>query len=151
MPHPKIGNTGDPPVKLCRTIIIVAFAIAGLLAGNVAQAADNLAQASGRVGAFPDVDRMEAELRKGVSTKADVEALLGPPIGHGGALSSVDPNRPRAVWVYGEFGWSMIELKGSTARLHLDQQLLMVYFVDDVFDGFWWHGNAGALTGKLSR
>ena len=149
-----MGSTGEQPVQIFRAIIILAMAISisGAFTGNLAQAAENLAQApGGRVGAFPDVDRMEAELKKGVSTKADVEALLGPPTGQGGALSSVQPERPREVWVYGEFGWSMIELKGSTARLHLDQRLLMVYFVDDLFDGFWWHGNAAAMTGRLNK
>ncbi len=124
-------------------VLMMTFSLTAISAAPVAQA-----QVEGRVAAFPDVDRMEAELKKGVSTKADVEALLGAPIGRGGALSGVQPAAPRDVWVYGEFGWSLIDMKGGVARLHLDQQLLMVYFVGDVFDGFWWHGNAGALIGK---
>ena len=126
------------------TIFMTVFWVGVLCAGSGAQAQ------GGRTQAFPDVDRMEAELTKGVSTKADVEALLGPPVGHGGALSAVQPDRPRDVWVYGEFGWSIIDMSGSVVRLHLDQQLLMVYFVDGVFDGFWWHGNAGAMKGDVS-
>lgn len=125
-------------------ILMTVFWIGALCAENGAQAQ------GGRAGAFPDVDRMEAELKKGVSTKADVEALLGPPVGRGGALSAVEPDRPRDIWVYGEFGWSIIDMSGSEVRLHLDQQLLMVYFIDDVFDGFWWHGNAAAMTGDFS-
>lgn len=126
-------------------VLMTVFWFSTLCAGNEAQAQGS------RVGAFPDVDRMEAELKKGLSTKADVEALLGPPVGRGGALSAVEPGRPRDVWVYGEFGWSIIDMSGSAVRLHFDQQLLMVYFVDGLFDGFWWHGNAAAMTGEASN
>jgi len=123
------------------TILALAIAVSGAVAERSVQAAE------GRAGVFPDVDLMERSLTKGVSTKADAEALLGQPIGRGGALSGVEPGRPREVWVYGEFGWSLIDMKGGVMRLHFDQRLLMVYFMDDRFDGFWWHGNAAAMTG----
>lgn len=133
---------GARPVMILRAIAILFTVtwISCVFAAQVALAVD------GRAGGFPDVDSMETALKKGISTKTDVEALLGPPVGRGGALSGVEPGRPRDVWVYGEFGWSLIDMKGGVARLHFDQQLLMVYFLGDVFDGFWWHGNADVTT-----
>ena len=99
-----------------------------------------------RSGAFPDVDRMESTFTKGTSTKADVEALLGRPNGRGGALSNLEPQRPREIWLYEELGVSLIDMKGGVARIHIAQQFLMIYFVDGIFDGFWWHDNAAPVA-----
>ena len=103
-------------------------------------------QATGaRMGRFPDVDVMEERLVKGLSTKAEVEALLGAPSGRGGALSNLEPDRPREIWVYEENNVSIISMDDGAGRmrLHFAQQFLMVYFVEGVFDGFWWHDTAG--------
>lgn len=133
--------TGRCQARASKIVIALGVAIM-LMAGLVGC---DTAGSVGRAGAFPDVDQMEAELKKGVSTKADVERLLGPPSGRGGALSALEPLRPRELWTYSEFGWSLIEYQEGGARVHLDQQLLMVFFVDDRLDGFWWHSNAGPL------
>jgi len=101
-----------------------------------------------RAGAVRNAELIEIQLTKGVSTKADVERLLGKPIGDGAALSGLDPERPRELWVYGEAAWSLIGFEGGVARTHFEQQLLMVYFLDGKFDGYWWNSNAGPIKVK---
>ena len=105
----------------------------------------------GRAGFMPDIELLEAQLQKGISTKADVEQLLGKPIGEGGALSGLEPDRPRELWVYGEGGWSLIGLEGTTGRIHIDQQLLMVFFVDGRFDGYWWNSHGGPVKARVNE
>ena len=108
-------------------------------------------ETSVRMGSFPDVDLMESSLIKGVSTKAEVRSLLGEPGGRGGALSNLEPDRPREIWVYEENNASVMSMDQGSGkmRIHFAQQFLMVYFVDGVFDGFWWHDTAG--TTPLER
>ena len=89
---------------------------------------------------------MESTLTKGVSTKADVAVLLGQPNGRGGALSKLEPQRPREIWLYEELDVSLIDMKQGVARIHIAQQFLMVYFVDGIFDGFWWHDNSAPVA-----
>jgi len=100
---------------------------------------------------MPNIELLETQLTKGVSTKVDVEQLLGKPIGEGGALSGLEPDRPRELWVYGESGWSIVGLEGTTARIHIDQQLLMVFFVDGRFDGYWWNSHGGPVKARFKE
>ena len=133
--------------RIARCLFVILIGALVSLGSASAQSFD------ARAGKFPDVDRMESTLTKGVSTKADVEALLGRPSGRGGALSNLEPQRPREIWLYEELGVSLIGMEGEVARIHIDQQFLMIYFVDDIFDGFWWHDNAApvaATTGSGS-
>lgn len=81
--------------------------------------------------AFSKLDQLETELKRGVSTKADVITLLGEPDGSGGAqfpTASYDND----VWYY----------EASRASLsNMDQNILLVYFREEVFDGFMWFSN----------
>ena len=104
------------------------------------------------IGAFTAVDRIEEELQRGVSTKADVERLLGKPNGRGAAgLLGIEvfvrPRKLREIWLYEDHEGNVIDSKGGVMRLHLRMQYLQVYFVGDRFDGFMWFSNAG--TQKL--
>lgn len=121
----------------------VVFGMASVFDLAAAQSLD------ARSGKFPDVDRMEASLKRGVSTKSDVLALIGRPDGRGGALSNLEPGRPREIWVYEELGMSVIDTKGGVMRMHLAQQFLMIYFVDGKFDAFWWHDNSAPVKGAM--
>lgn len=99
---------------------------------------------------LPDVELLSQQLAKGISTKADVRRVLGEPNGRGGALSKLQPDRPRELWIYSEMGWSLMSLEATGARVHVDQQLLMVFFDGDVLDGYWWHSNAAPAKAKLA-
>lgn len=100
-------------------------------------------------GAFTEVNRLEAELRRGVSTKADVERVLGAPNGTGDAVLPTDP-RVREVWYYED-----IEVTGGRAAgrgvvlMDMRQQVLLVFFEKEVFDGFMWFSNVGAAVGTF--
>ena len=98
-------------------------------------------------GAFREVNRLETELKRGVSTKADVERVLGAPNGSGHAVMPRDP-RPREVWYYED-----IEVTGTAAGrgvvlMNMRQQILLVFFEKEVFDGFMWSSNVGTAVGK---
>ena len=99
---------------------------------------------------FPEVARIERELKPGVSTKADVERVLGSPEGRGNAVIPGDP-RPHEVWDYSDI--EAIEatkrqprsggLFGVSYDVQLRQQMLLAFFDKEVFDGFFWYSNLG--------
>jgi hypothetical protein len=84
------------------------------------------------VGFRPHAERLP-ELRVGASTKGDVEALLGEPLGHGAArfapeLAAGD------LWVYGYEGYD-----GGLPRV--ERWILLVFFAGDRYDGHLWTAN----------
>ncbi len=99
-------------------------------------------------GAFRQVDRLESELRRGVSTKMEVQRMLGVPIGLGSSILPTDP-RPREVWYYGgtEVIGTQFEFDG-TIRANQRQQILLVFFDQGVFDGYMWFSNEGTSMSK---
>ena len=80
----------------------------------------------------PRAERLP-ELRVGVSTKGDVEALLGKPLGHGAARFAPELAR-RAIWVYGYVAYD-----GGLPRT--EEWTLLVFFADDRYDGHLWWAN----------
>jgi hypothetical protein len=52
-------------------------------------------------GPFSRTNRIDSELRRGVSSKSEVERILGKPNGTGGSLLPLQ-DRPREVWVYNQ-------------------------------------------------
>ena len=129
-----------------RRLFLFALLIGTFAAGCAAQKLTT--------GAFREVSRLETELRRGVSTKADVERVLGDPNGSGHAVLPRDP-RPREVWYYED-----TEITGSKslgyrrelgADLHirdLRQRVLLVFFEKEVFDGFMWYSTVGTAVEK---
>jgi hypothetical protein len=96
-------------------------------------------------GLFP-VDRVETELTRGVSNKADVQRVLGHPNGVGGALFPADAY-PREiaheVWYYLDVN-SRIRVGGEKITSYVVPDMLLIFFADGVFDGFMWFSYAGA-------
>lgn len=85
--------------------------------------------------AFSKLDQLEAELKRGVSTKADVITLLGEPDGSGGAQLP-SSSHENDVWYY----------EASRASLsNMNQKILLVYFREEVFDGFMWFSNSADI------
>jgi hypothetical protein len=82
-----------------------------------------------RGGFWPPAERLP-ELRPGVSSRADVEALLGAPLGRGAARFTPEMAR-REVWVYGYF-----DFDGTSTKA--DQGQLMVFFDGSRYDGYFW-------------
>ena len=101
-------------------------------------------------GAFTQVGRISGELQRGVSTKADVERVLGPANGTGRMLPPTDP-RPREVWSYINVEVKRGQSEGrGVIRMESSQQILLVFFDKEVFDGFMWWSDTGEALGTAS-
>ena len=98
--------------------------------------------------AFTRIDQIETDLRRGITTKGDVLLLLGEPDGEG-ALGGFDAlrdpgkygNRPINSWFYESFDASVM------GGLQMEQDILLVFFEGDIFDGFLWFSNK--MTGDF--
>ncbi|MBI2876417.1 MAG: hypothetical protein HYY20_06010 [Candidatus Tectomicrobia bacterium] len=113
---------------------LVLILLAGVLGMGCASQA--------KTGAFVQVDRLESELRRGVSTKMDVQRVLGAPRGQGSAIFPTDP-KLREVWFYQGMKTTVDTDGAGALRLDLQQQILLVFFEREVFDGFMWFWNGG--------
>ena len=80
-------------------------------------------------GAFRYAGMIETQLHRGVSTKADVQGILGVPNGPGAcALPALDPT-PREIWYYED-----MSVTGTTLRM----QMIFVFFKGNIYDGYLW-------------
>ena len=86
---------------------------------------------------FPDVDRIESDLVRGASTKQDVRRLLGLPDGIGSAMFPPAHQRHR-VWFYEDIEVTGMTSEVDATRLGIRMDILVVFFLGDVFDGFSW-------------
>lgn len=88
-------------------------------------------------GPFFDVSAIETKLKKGVSTKVDVQQVLGKPQGMGGAVFPVSTVQ-HDVWYYENIKVDNIVSKQSYITLDMHQKVLLVFFSKGIFDGFLW-------------
>ena len=100
-------------------LFVYAFAAIFVAACSVSTTKGDLA---------PRVARLESELSRGKSTKADVLLIMGQPDGAGGAALSRLP-APDEIWFFEEFSG------GLTAG---SRRVLLVYFRGEVLDGYQW-------------
>jgi outer membrane protein assembly factor BamE (lipoprotein component of BamABCDE complex) len=98
-------------------------------------------------GPFAQVSRLEKDLRRGSSTKMDVQRVLGAPKGFGNALFPLDPTL-REVWYYDDIEVIGAQSEGEVIRANIRQQIITVFFKDGIFDGFLWFSNAVVATGQ---
>lgn len=116
------------------------------------------AQSTIGTGAFPEVRAIEAKLKRGSSTKADVQRALGVPTGTGrtdgappGPPLALGPG-PRELWLYDDV--ELRDLKrdegphgpGQTLRGTMRQQILLVFFKEGIFDGYLWTSSEATAT-----
>jgi hypothetical protein len=118
--------------------LVLAILVGSLVAGCAAQAT---------TGAFTQTNRIESELKQGISTKMDVQRVLGTPKGSGNAVFPIDP-RPREVWYYQDIEMTDATSEAGIFRVNVRQQILLVFFEKGVFDGFMWWSNAGVAKGE---
>ena len=93
----------------------------------------------GKTQAFSSIDQIESDLRRGITTKADILLLLGEPDGNG-ALGGFDALRgpdgagkePLDAWYYESIKSSIM------GGLKVNQKVLLVFFEGDTVDGFLW-------------
>lgn len=128
--------------------VMVGVALALALWLGVAVAADK----GMTTGPFVQAERIEKELRPGVSTKGDVERLLGKPNGSGSSWFPRQP-APRELWFYQDSETGNLAVGGSAGGVmdvHADmrQQILLIFFDGDLFAGYMWWLDVGAAVGK---
>lgn len=116
------------------------------------------AQSAVGTGAFPEIRGIEAKLKRGSSTKADVQRVLGVPTGTGrmdgappGPRLALGPG-PRELWLYDDM--ELRDLKrdegpdgpGQTLRGTFRQQILLIFFKEGMFDGYLWTSSEATTT-----
>lgn len=99
-------------------------------------------------GPFRAATSIPSELRRGVSTRDDVQRLLGKPNGKGGMISASFGNANQEIWYY-----ENIEVTGSQSakdavNVKLRQQIMLVFFKGEKFDGYLWTTNAGTASAR---
>lgn len=108
-------------------------------------------------GAFPDTSVIEKQLKRGASGKAEVQRLLGIPNGTGRsdwlrppgtALPPTGEGR-REIWFYDDIVITDMKSGNGPATMNVRQQILLVFFKGDIFDGYLWTSNA--LTPTASQ
>jgi hypothetical protein len=91
---------------------------------------------------------LEARLERQISTKGDVEKLLGSPDGRGSAALPLAPE-PREVWFYQDIeATDVTAIPGGIIEMKVRQQILLVFFHGGFFDGFMWYSTAMPALGK---
>jgi len=91
-------------------------------------------------GAFVNVNRLDTDLQRGVSTKMDVRRVLGPPKGMGGAIIPAY-RMQREFWYYEDIEMKDIKKVEGVYKLNMRQQVLFVVFDKGVYDGYMWFTN----------
>lgn len=100
-------------------------------------------------GAFPKAQEIERQLVRGVSTKADVQKLLGIPSGSGEAIlpgygDKAATLEPYQIWYYEDIETGEMTSKDGVMNITLRNQILLVFFKEDKFHGFFWTSNQDA-------
>jgi hypothetical protein len=106
-------------------------------------------------GVFPNTSVIEQQLKRGTSNKADVQRLLGVPNGTGN-LSTPPGNLgvqalgdgPREIWYYDDMEVTDMKSGDGVITMNMRQQILLVFFKGEVFDGYFWTSNKYAPTAK---
>ena len=116
-------------------------------------AGPTIAQTAVGTWTFPKVGAIETQLKRGVSTKADVQRLLGVPNGSGGALlpgygDKSQQLEPYQIWYYED-----VEVTGTKAEerlmtMNMRQQILVVFFRGELFHGYFWTSNSGLVQAR---
>jgi hypothetical protein len=111
-----------------------------------------ISEALGEVGTgiFPNTQLIEKNLVRGMSTRVDVQKLLGIPTGGGGAvLPGFGDNReviePYDVWYYEDVNTKNTNFKDGIMTMDMSQQILMIFFKGDKFYGYFWTSNESTV------
>lgn len=103
----------------------------------------------------PTREAVLEQLVRGTSTRADVERLLGHASGIGG--SRLPPDwQTREVWFYDSIKAGKMTAeppsRDQTRTIHVDlaQDILLVFFAGDLFDGYMWYATAGVAHARYT-
>ncbi len=127
---------------LCTGLLLVTLTLAGIGKARDVEVT---------TGTFRDMNRVETELRRGVSTKEDVRRLFGEPNGDGGAFFPT-AKMPNDVWYYEDIKAEMGGTEtGGIMRMDMDWQVLVIFFEEERFDGFLWFTSAQEVKREPSK
>ena len=98
-------------------------------------------------GPFRNAALIPKELKRGVSTREDVRRLLGSPNGTGGMIAASFGGVNQDAWYYENIEMTGAQSASDAVRLGMRQQIMLVFFKGEKFDGYLWTTNAG--TGEL--
>jgi len=106
-----------------------------------------MAQPTVGTGVFPKTELIDTQLKRGVSTKADVQRALGIPNGSGGALLPGHGDKSTVLekyqtWYYEDIETTNYKSGKEGMNITLRQQILVVFFKGDVFYGYFWTSNS---------
>ena len=104
-------------------------------------------------GIFPNTQLIEKDLVRGISTRADVQKLLGIPSGGGGALlpgfgEKSDVVEPYDVWYYEDVNTKNSKTEDGVMTMDMNQQILMIFFKGDKFYGYFWTRNESNVDAR---
>lgn len=113
-----------------------------------------IAQTAVGTGAFPKVQEIEKQLKRGVSTTADVRRVLGVPNGEGGALLPGFGDRSEVldayrVWFYQDIEMTKLKPGPGVFKMDMRQQILAVFFNGEMFHGYFWTSTDGPAELEL--
>ena len=131
---------GADPHAVTR-FILLSWLVAAGTAGAAA------ASSSARP-AFAAAPTLDSELKRGVSTAAEVRRVLGPPTGQGAMLQAAIDSRPFDLWYYEDLAAVGTTPDEEPLGSFVHKQLLLVFFRDGVFQGYLWYSN---LLGSRAR
>ncbi len=117
-------------MKIVRHPIIPVLAL-GALAVTLTSACGPIQSRTGRP--F-DPEQLERRLQVGVSTEADVRAILGEPFGQGSAMMPYHDSS-RSMWTYFH-DRALVDV--GTGKMDAQRQYLFVFFLGDRFDSYMW-------------
>jgi hypothetical protein len=105
-----------------------------------------------RSGNPPDLGLLESSLGLGKSTRADVLAALGEPLGRGMARLPVDP-RPKAgaMWSYYYEETLLTDVLSPQPSADSRRMFLFVFFDGDTYDGYMWFSSLPKLAADFSK
>lgn len=98
-------------------------------------------------GPFNDLAGLDAALKRGVATKADVRRIFGPPNGGGAARFFSFGGDEREIWYYEDIEATGMKSVAGVMKIQMRQQMLVVMFKDGRVDGYLWTSNRG--TGEV--
>jgi hypothetical protein len=88
-------------------------------------------------GVIQHTEAIDSKLRVGVSTMAEVRAILGDPNGYGGARLPPDP-RPHEIWFYHLIKTNAVRAAGDSVLMDVQMEMLQVFFLEGIYDGHMW-------------
>jgi len=98
-------------------------------------------------GYFPETEALENTFSRGQTSQKDVVAVLGAPTGIGAAIIPPE-HHVQQVLFFEDIEVEDMQSEGGEIVADMRQRILLVMLTDEVYDGFMWYSNTGAVEGR---